>query len=178
MLLHDARRDARVGQDGELVLLDDQDRSTWDRARIVEGEAILDRAVRMGRPGPYQVQAAIASVHAVATSTETTDWEEIAALYETLWRLSPTPVVGLNHAVAVAMRDGPEAGLTRLAALDPDGALDGYHLYHAARADLLRRLGRRPEAAAAYTAALAAVTNPIERRFLEGRLVEVVATEG
>ena len=175
MLLHDARRESRVGADGELVLLEDQDRSTWDRARIVEGEAILDRAVRMGRPGPYQLQAAIASVHAVATSTETTDWEEIAALYEALWRLSPTPVVGLNRAVAVAMRDGPEAGLAWLAALDPDGALDGYHLYHAARADLLRRMDRRQEAATAYEAALAAVTNPVERRFLERRLAQVAA---
>jgi RNA polymerase sigma-70 factor (ECF subfamily) len=173
MLLHDARRDARVDALGELVLLEDQDRSRWDRARIVEGEAILDRALRMRRPGPYQLQAAIAAVHVVATSTETTDWGEIVALYGALWALTPTPVVALNHAVAIAMRDGPAVGLDRLDRLDATGVLGGYHLYHAARADLLRRLGRRSEAAGAYAAALAVVTHPAERRFLERRLDQV-----
>ena len=173
MLLHDARREARVSADGELVLLEDQDRSRWDRARIVEGEAILERALRMRRPGSYQLQAAIAAVHAVATSAETTDWAEIAGLYAALGRLSPSPVIALNHAVAVAMRDGPEAGLARIDALDAGGALEGYHLYHAARADLLRRLERPEAAGAAYQAALERATNPVERRFLERRLAEV-----
>jgi len=175
MLLHDARREARVDADGELVLLDDQDRSTWDRARIVEGEAVLDRALRIRQPGPYQLQAAIAAIHGAATNSETTDWAEIAALYEVLLRMAPSPVVALNHAVAIAMRDGPEAGLAQLARLDADGALDGYHLYRAARADLLRRLGLRSDAAEAYEAALATVTNPIERRFLERRRAQVAA---
>jgi RNA polymerase sigma-70 factor (ECF subfamily) len=173
MLLHDARREARVDADGELVLLEDQDRSRWDRARIVEGEAILERALRMRRPGPYQLQAAIAAVHAVATSSETTDWAQIAGLYGVLGSMDRSPIVALNHAVAIAMRDGPEAGLARIDGLDADGVLEGYHLYHAARADLLRRLGRGPEAGIAYEAALALATNPVERRFLERRLEEL-----
>jgi RNA polymerase sigma-70 factor, ECF subfamily len=178
MLLHDARREARVDAAGDLVLLEDQDRSRWDRARIVEGEAILERALRMGHAGPYQLQAAIAAVHAVATTTETTDWGQIAGLYEALGRSAPSPVVALNHAVAVAMRDGPAAGLARLAAIDPDGALDGYHLYHAARADLLRRQGDDAAAAAAYRSALETVTNPTERRFLEHRLAQMTGNAG
>jgi RNA polymerase sigma-70 factor (ECF subfamily) len=177
MLLHDARRDARVDADGRLVLLADQDRTAWDRARIVEAEAILERAVRMGRPGPYQVQAAIVAVHAAAVTAEATDWAQIVALYEALLRMTPTPVVALNHAVAVAMRDGPEVGLARLDLLGADDGLDGYHPYHAARADLLRRLGRHEPAAAAYRAALATVANATERRFLEERLADVSGSE-
>ncbi|MFN8622284.1 MAG: RNA polymerase sigma factor [Chloroflexota bacterium] len=173
MLLHDARREARIGEDGELVLLEDQDRSRWDRARIVEGEAILERAMRMRRPGPYQVQAAIAAVHAVAPTADTTDWAQIAALYDALRRMSDSPVIDLNHAVAVAFRDGPAAGLARMDSLAGDETLAGYHLYHAARADLLRRLGERAAAAAAYRAALERVTNPVEQRYLERRLAEV-----
>lgn len=173
MLLHDARRDARVADDGELVLLEDQDRSRWDRARIVEGEALLERALRMRRPGPYQLQAAIAAVHAVATSSETTDWDQIAGLYEVLRSIDGSPIVALNQAVAIAVRDGPEAGLARIDALDASGALEGYHLYHAARADLLRRSGQRDEAASAYRAALKRATNPVERRFLDRRLAEM-----
>jgi RNA polymerase sigma-70 factor (ECF subfamily) len=173
MVLHDARRDARLGDDGEMVLLEHQDRSRWDRARIVEGEALLERALRMRRPGPYQLQAAIAAVHAVATSSETTDWAQITGLYEVLRSLDGSPVVALNHAVAIAMRDGPGAGLAHIDALGASGALDAYHLYHAARADLLRRSGRRDEAAVAYRAALERATNPVERRFLDRRLAEM-----
>lgn len=175
MLLHDARREARLAADGELVLLEHQDRSRWDRARIVEGEAILERALRMRRPGPYQLQAAIAATHAVATSSETTDWDQIVGLYAVLGGMDGSPIVALNHAVAIAMRDGPDAGLARIEALDAGGALGGYHLYHAARADLLRRTGRRDEAARAYRAALDRATNPVERRFLGRRLAEIDA---
>jgi RNA polymerase sigma-70 factor (ECF subfamily) len=173
MLLHDARRDTRVDAGGELVLLEDQDRGRWDRARIAEGERILEAAMRRRRPGPYQLQAAIAAVHAGAPTAAATDWAQICALYDALVRMAPSPVVELNRAAAVAMRDGPERGLLLIDGLRHDGRLEGYHLYHAARADLLRRLGRGPEAAIAYTRALGSVTNPTERRFLERRLAEV-----
>jgi RNA polymerase sigma-70 factor, ECF subfamily len=173
MLLHDARRETRVDEAGELVLLEDQDRGRWDRSRIAEGQRVLREAMGMRRPGPYQLQAAIAAVHASALTPAATDWAEICALYDVLLRVAPSPVVELNRAAAVAMRDGPEQGLLLIDGLRHDGLLDGYHLYHAARADLLRRLGRRPEAAAAYARALGSVTNPTERRFLERRLVEV-----
>jgi len=164
MLLHDSRRAARFAG-GELVLLDDQDRSLWDRARIGDGKRALDRALALRRPGPYQLQAAIAALH----TEEPRDWREIAALYGRLARLTASPVVELNRAIAVAEAEGPDAGLALLDALD----LDAYHYLHAARADLLRRLGRRDEAAAAYARALELATAEPERRFLERRLGQV-----
>ncbi|MCW3013430.1 MAG: putative polymerase, sigma-24 subunit, subfamily [Solirubrobacterales bacterium] len=170
MLLQDSRRDARVGADGALVLMDDQDRSRWDAAAIDRGTALLERALRLRRPGPYQVQAAIAALHAQAPTAADTDWAQIVALYDELLRLAPTPVVALNHAVAVAMAHGPEHGL-RL--LDDVPGLDDHHLLHAARADLLRRMGRTDEATAAYRGALACARNRRERDFLERRLDEL-----
>lgn len=171
MLLHDARREARVGETGELVLLEDQDRSRWDRAEIEEGTALVDRTLRLGRPGPYQIQAAVAALHAAAARPEDTDWPQIALLYGRLAELQPTPVVALNRAAAVAMAEGPDSGLALMAPLA--GALDRYHLFHSARADLLRRLGRHEESADAYRRALALASNEVERRFLERRLREV-----
>jgi RNA polymerase sigma-70 factor, ECF subfamily len=168
MLLHDSRRDARVAADGTLVLLDDQDRSLWDVEEIEAGRRALDRALRLRRPGPYQVQAAIAALH----TEPVPDWHEITALYERLLQLSPSPVVRLNHAVAVAMRDGPERGLALIESLP----LDSYYLFHAARADLLCRLGRGDEASAAYTQALDLVESDPERRYLESRRSELAAT--
>jgi len=173
MLLHDARREARTGSAGELVLLEDQDRSRWDRAAIEEGRALLDRAVRLGRPGSYQMQAAIAELHDAAARAGDTDWRQIAALYARLAGLAPSPVVELNRAVAIAMADGPEAGLTLLDALVGDERLATYPYLQSARADLLRRLGRRAAAAAAYRAALALTANDVERAFLTRRLAEV-----
>jgi RNA polymerase sigma-70 factor (ECF subfamily) len=175
MLLHDARRAGRVDDAGDLVPLEDQDRSLWDRATVEEGLAHLDGALRRRRPGPYQVQAAIAACHATAPDAAATDWTQIALLYGELARLAPSPVVELNRAVAVAMADGPEAGLRLVDALEGSGELAGYHLLAATRADLLRRLGRRDEAAAAYGAALALGPNEAERRYLTRRLREVGA---
>jgi RNA polymerase sigma-70 factor, ECF subfamily len=166
MLLHDARREARLDDAGELVLLDEQDRLLWDAARIAEGRRVLDRALPLRRPGPYQLQAAIASLHLEPV----TDWAQIAALYGRLGCLAPSPVVELNRAVAVAMADGPERGLSLIDGID---GLDGYRHLHSARADLLRRLGRSPEAAASYRRALELATQPAERAFLERRLAEV-----
>jgi RNA polymerase sigma-70 factor (ECF subfamily) len=171
MLLHHSRRDARVDASGELVLLEDQDRSRWDHDMIDEGLALLDRVRGLSALGPYQLQAAIAAVHARAPRPEDTDWPQIAALYEALSAAAPSPVVELNRAVSVAMADGPERGLRMLEPLAE--ALDGYHLFHSARADLLRRLNRFDEAGAAYERALELATNPQERRFLERRLGEV-----
>ena len=173
MLLHDARREARTDAQGELVLLDAQDRSKWDRGRIADGERILQSAVQRRRPGPYVLQAAIAALHSTAVSASNTDWAEICVLYDALLALLPTPIVALNRAAAIAMRDGPAAGLARLDDLAADAELEQYHLFHAARADLLRRLDRRDEASAAYVRALALATNPAERRFLERRLAQV-----
>lgn len=173
MLLHDARRDAREAEDGSLVLLEDQERGQWDRARIAEGAALVDRALRMGRPGPYQLQAAIAALHDEAARPSDTDWPQIVALYGALAAIEPTPVVELNRAVAVAMAEGPAAGLVRMDHLADSGLLDEYPYLHSARADLLRRLGRNDEAAAAYQRALTLTTNAPERRFLTGRLAEV-----
>jgi RNA polymerase sigma-70 factor (ECF subfamily) len=173
MRLHHSRSRARVAADGSLVLLDDQDRSLWDRDRIAEGIELTDRAFRRNAVGPYQLQAAIAAVHAEAEAPEDTDWDRIVGLYGLLEQLHPSPVVALNRAAAVAMASGPEAGLAGLEPLATD--LDRYHLYHAARADLLRRLGRREEAAAAYRAASELTENETERRFLAGRLEEVSA---
>jgi RNA polymerase sigma-70 factor (ECF subfamily) len=178
MLLHDARRQARVEANGTLVLLEDQDRSRWDTARIREGQALIERAIAMARPGPYQVQAAIASLHDTAARPEETDWAEIASLYETLLRMQPTPVVELNLAVAVAMRDGPATGLAMVDALVDEGALDDYSYLHAARADLLRRLERWSESRTAYERALRLTTNGTERAFLTRRLDEVRSREG
>jgi RNA polymerase sigma-70 factor (ECF subfamily) len=169
MLLQDSRREARVSARGELVLLEGQDRSLWDRDEIEEGLALVRRALR-GSRGPYALQAAIASLHAEAETAEATDWPQIAALYGTLARVAPGPVVELNRAVAVAMADGLEAGLDLIDRIE---GLDAYHLFHSARADLLRRLGRTGEAAAAYERALQLATNAIERRFLRRRLHEL-----
>jgi RNA polymerase sigma-70 factor (ECF subfamily) len=169
MLLHDARREARVGPAGELILLDDQDRSRWDAARIAEGRALVERALGMGRPGPYQLQAAIAALHDEAATATDTDWAQIAALYAALARSDPSPVVQLNFAVAVAMADRPEVGLAMMDGIVADGALDSYPYLHAARADMLRRLERWTEAAAAYDRALELTSNGVERSFLEGR---------
>jgi RNA polymerase sigma-70 factor (ECF subfamily) len=173
MLLHDARRQARTGPSGELVLLDDQDRTLWDRARIDAGGALLERALRMRRPGPYQIQAAIAAVHDDAATPGQTDWPQIAALYEALAAHEPSPVVELNRAVAVAMVEGAEAGLARMDRLDAAGQLADYPYLHAARADLLRRLGRGEEARAAYRRASDLTANSAERAFLERRMREV-----
>ena len=172
MLLHDARRVARLDAHGDLVTLEDQDRGKWDGAEIAEGVMLLEGALRRGRPGPYQVQAAIAACHATAATAPDTDWAQIAGLYEHLARFLPTPVVALNHAVAVAMAEGPAAGLPLVAALEASGKLAGYHLLPATRADLLRRLGRRAEAAEAYREALEAASTDAERRFLRRRLAE------
>jgi RNA polymerase sigma-70 factor, ECF subfamily len=173
MLLHDARRRARVDAAGALVPLDQQDRTAWDARAIAEGLDVLDRALRRNWPGPYQVQAAIAACHASAPEAAATDWPQIAMLYGELARLVPSPVVELNRAVAVAMAQGPEAGLTLVDALEMSGALAGYHLLPATRADLLRRLGRRDEAAGAYRRALELAAAEPERGYLGRRLSEV-----
>ena len=173
LLLHDARREGRVGSAGELVLLEDQDRDRWDRAKIGEGIRMLDQAMRRGPPGPYRLQAGVAALHAVAPTAAATDWRRILALYDRLMEVAGSPVVALNRAVAVAMVEGPAAGLELMDALAASGDLDGYHLLHAGRADLLRRRGRRPEAATAYRRALELATNPVERAFLTRRLAEV-----
>uniref|UniRef100_A0AAU1I840 RNA polymerase sigma factor n=1 Tax=Streptomyces sp. NBC_00180 TaxID=2903632 RepID=A0AAU1I840_9ACTN len=172
LLLHDARRHTRVDAAGDLVTLEDQDRTAWDRAEADEGAALLETALRRGRPGPYQIQAAIAACHTTAPSAEDTDWADIAALYGELARLVPSAVVRLNRAVAVGMADGTDAGLALVAELEDEGDLAGYHLLPATRADLLRRSGRSDEAAQAYRSALELVENDAERRFLERRLAE------
>lgn len=175
MLLQESRRAARASAGGELVRLEEQDRSLWDRGLIAEGTALVERALASRRFGPYTIQAAIAAVHAAAGEPAATDWNEIAGLYDVLLRLEPSPVVALNRAVAIAMRDGPAAGLALVDAILAEGALAGYHLAHAARADLCRRLGRIDEARAAYGRALALVRQAPERRFLECRLAELEA---
>jgi RNA polymerase sigma-70 factor (ECF subfamily) len=169
MLLHDSRRDARV-QDGLLVTLEEQDRDTWDRAEISEGLALVDKALARGPLGPYQLQAAIAALHAQARSPQQTDWTQIAVLYERLLDFNRSPVIALNHGVAVAMSAGFEAGLTRIEALNE---LDRYYLFHAARADILRRMNRFQEARAAYEQALSLATNRIEQEFLKRRVEQV-----
>jgi len=170
MLLHDARRSTRIDATGALIPLEEQDRSHWQRDEIAEGLAILEAALRRRRRGPYQLQAAIAALHAEAERAEATDWEQIAVLYAGLLNEQPSPVVELNAAVALAMARGPEPGLAWIARLEQGGELAGYHLLPAARADLLRRLGRAKEAAASYRAALALVRSPAERLYLERRL--------
>jgi RNA polymerase sigma-70 factor (ECF subfamily) len=176
LLLHDARRAARVDSAGDLVPLEEQDRALWDDVAIAEAVELLDAALRRERPGPYQVQAAIAACHATARAPAATDWGEIAALYERLGAMVPSAVIQLNRAVAVAMAEGPEAGLAIVAALESSGDLAGDHLLPATKADLLRRLERRDEAACAYGEALDLTTSESERRYLTRRLSEVSGT--
>lgn len=183
MLLQDSRRETRVDAAGNLVTMEEQDRSHWDRAEIEEGTQFVEGALRRHRVGPYQLQAGIAAVHANAASSADTDWHEIAALYAELAAISPSPVVALNYAVTIAMSEGLEAGLARVDALGASELADGgklreYHLYHAARADLLRRLERNSDAAAAYREALRLATNDVERNYLTRRLVEVSSVRG
>ena len=173
MLLHDARRSTRVDEAGEMVALEQQDRDRWDREAIAEGVGLLDAALRHHRPGPYQVQAAIAACHATAAEAADTDWTEIAGLYGVLLQMVPSPVVELNRAVAVAMPDGPAEGLRLLEELEASGKLAGYHLLPATRADLLRRLGRLADAADAYREARGLASNDTDRRYLARRLAEV-----
>lgn len=173
MLLHDSRRAARVNSEGELVPLEEQNRTLWNAAQIQEGTGLVESALRLQSVGAYQLQAAIAAIHAEATCPQDTDWRQIAELYTELYRLSPTPIIALNHAVAVALSEGIERGLAIIDRLGASGELDAYYLFHAARADLLRRLGRHPDAKDAYHRALAHVTNPVERRYLSRRLREV-----
>jgi RNA polymerase sigma-70 factor (ECF subfamily) len=175
MLLQDSRRAARTDSQGELVTLEDQDRGRWDRAEIAEGQQVLHGALRAGRPGPYQLQAVIASCHASADEAAETDWPVIARVYGQLARITPSPVVELNRAVAVGMAQGPEAGLALVDSLAESGALAGYRLLPAARADLLRRLGRQAEAADAYAEALALAGTDAERRYLARRQAEASA---
>ena len=174
MLLHDARREARVGSDGEIVLLEDQDRSLWDTGRIAEGGELLERAMRMRRPGPYQLQAAIAAVHDAALTDGSTDWRQIAALYGSLALATGSPVVEPNRAVAIAMADGPAVGLALVEQIADSGQLAEYPYLHAARADLLRRLGRSEEAVSAYRRALELTSNDKERGFLDRRIRELI----
>lgn len=182
LLLHDARSGTRYTAAGDIVLLEDQDRTRWDRAEIEEGARLLESAWRRGTPGPYQLQAAIAAQHTLAATPEQTDWDRIASLYADLLAVAPSPVVALNHAVAVAMVDGPAAGLALIDRIDGLDDLRRYHLLHSTRADLLRRLGRKQEAAAAYRRAHELATNPADRRFLAGRLRDLdappAATDG
>ena len=173
MLLHEARRAARTNADGELVLLPEQDRSLWNRAHIEEGRTLVERALTSRRFGPYTLQAAIAAVHAEARSADETDWKQIVGLYDVLLRADPSPIVELNRAVAIAMRDDPAAGLALIEQLIDRGELANYHLLHAARADLCRRLGRVEQAREAYARAIALTQQEPERRFLEGRLREL-----
>jgi RNA polymerase sigma-70 factor (ECF subfamily) len=173
MLLQESRRAARTTASGELVLLADQDRALWNRAQIADGVALVEGALASGTVGPYTVQAAIAAVHAQAPEAAATDWARIVALYDVLMRANPSPVVELNRAVAVAMRDGPAAGLALIDALLAEGDLDDYYLAHSARADLCRRLGRRADAGASYRRALELTQQASERRFLEMRLAEL-----
>jgi RNA polymerase sigma-70 factor, ECF subfamily len=170
MLLQESRRAARTSPTGELILLENQDRSLWNRAQIAEGVALVERALKSRRFGPYTLQAAIAAVHAEAESAAATDWRQIVALYNQLVRMQPSPVVQLNRAVAIAMRDGPEAGLTQIDAVLEHGELANYYLAHAARADMCRRLGRTDEARAAYEKARSLTQQEPERQFLEERI--------
>ena len=173
MVLQDSRRAARASATGELILLEDQDRSRWNRDQITEGVACVQRALSMGQVGPYTIQAAIAAAHAQAPTAAATDWSQIVTLYTLLLQVEPSPVIELNRAVAVAMRDGPEAGLTLIDAILKRGDLGTYHLAHAARADLCRRLGRTKEAHTSYQRALSLTQQEPERRFLEKRLAEL-----
>lgn len=177
MLLHDARRDARVDKDGNLIVLEEQNRGLWDQRQIAEALPLVKEALN-GEPRPFALQAAIAAVHCQSARAEDTDWPQIVSYYDLLERVQPSPIVSLNRAVAVAMANGPKAGLALIDKLDAQGELEGYHLLHAARADLLRRLGSAEESAKSYKQALALVTNDSERRFLERRLREVQSANG
>jgi RNA polymerase sigma-70 factor (ECF subfamily) len=178
MLLHDSRRQARVDADGAVVVLEEQDRRRWNREEVGEGLALLDRALLLRRPGPYQVQAAIAALHTQAERAEETDWRQIALLYQSLARLTPSPIVELNRAVALAMADGPQEGLRLIEAQRLEESLVTYHLFYAARADLLRRAGRLDEAAIDYSRALHLCENGAERRFLQRRLSALAEHDG
>jgi len=178
MLLHDSRRDARLDEAGDLVLLEEQDRSRWNREQIAEGQALVERALRSRRFGPYTLQAAIAAVHAGAPNASATDWRQIVGLYDVLVRIEPTPIVELNRAVAIAMRDGPEAGLALIESILERGELAQYGLAHAARADLCRRLGRAADARESYRRALDLTRQEADRRFLEWRLAELGVDAG
>ena len=173
MLLQNSRRAARVNDRGELATLDEQDRSLWDRDAIEEGVRLVETALSLGRVGSYQIQAAIAAVHAEATNADETDWRQIVALYEELMRTTSSPVVALNHAAAVAMSEGFERGLSLIESAGASGALDNYYLYHASRADLLRRLNQTEEATAAYRKALSLTTNTVEQNYIRSRLREL-----
>jgi RNA polymerase sigma-70 factor (ECF subfamily) len=173
MLLQDSRRDARVNDDGELVTLEEQDRSRWDAREIDEGVSLVQHALRLRRVGNYQLQAAIAAVHAEAQTAAETNWRQIVALYEELLRLTASPIVALNHAAAVAMSEGFERGLGLIEAANENDALQNYYLFHASRADLLRRLHRYDEAAAAYETALSLTTNRVEQNYIRHRLAEI-----
>jgi RNA polymerase sigma-70 factor (ECF subfamily) len=173
MLLQDSRREARTNEDGELVTLEEQDRSLWNRRQIEEGLELAERALRQQRVGPYQLQAAIAALHAEAAVASETDWAQIAALYRELMRLNSSPVIALNHAAAVAMCDGPEEGLILIEAAGDSGRLDNYYLYYAARGDLLRRLHRVEESKAAYKRAIELSTNSVEQKFMKRRIEEM-----
>ena len=170
MLLQDSRREARVNEQGELVTLEEQDRSLWNAAEIEEGVNLVQKALRLRRVGSYQLQAAIAAVHAEARAADQTDWRQIVALYEELMRITSSPIVALNHAAAVAMADGCEKGLALIDAICAGGALQNYYLFHASRADLLRRLHRFDEAVAAYEVALSLTTNEIEQNYIRRRI--------
>jgi RNA polymerase sigma-70 factor (ECF subfamily) len=173
MLLHDSRRNARTNENDELVTLDEQDRSLWDQNEIEEGLQLVERALSLRRIGNYQLQAAIASVHAEAKSADQTDWKQIASLYRELLRINPSPVIALNHAAAVAMSEGLQAGLALVDLAGASGKLDNYYLFYAARADLLRRLNRREEAIEAYSQALALTTNRVEQTYIRRRVAEL-----
>ncbi|HSS19892.1 MAG TPA: RNA polymerase sigma factor [Pyrinomonadaceae bacterium] len=177
LLLQDSRRHARIGENGELVTLDDQDRTLWDQKEIAEGLALVESALQLRRVGVYQLQAAIAAVHAQARSAVETDWRQMVALYNELLRLNPSPVIELNQAVAIAMSEGLEQGLQRIEVVGAEGRLENYYLFHAARADLLRRLGRSAEARAAYERALELTANQVEQNFVRRRLDELAGSK-
>jgi RNA polymerase sigma-70 factor (ECF subfamily) len=172
MLLHDSRREARLDEQGNIVVLEEQDRTKWNKAQIEEALPLVEEALR-GRVGPFTLEAAISAAHCRASRPEETDWQQIVRLYNVLSQIMPSPVVSLNRAVAVAMAVNPQAGLDIIDSLEESGDLNDYHLLHAARADLLRRTGAQEKAAKSYSRALELVTNESERRFLEGRLREV-----
>lgn len=174
MLLQDSRRNARIDDRGELVTLEDQDRSKWDRAEIEEGLKLVEQALRRGSAGPYQLQAAIAALHAEAVTASKTDWTQITALYRALMRINSSPIIALNYAAAVAMSQGPEEGLRLITAAGNSGKLDNYYLFHAARADLLRRLGRDDSAREAYSRALELTNNQVEQQYIRRRIAELV----
>jgi RNA polymerase sigma-70 factor, ECF subfamily len=178
MLLQDSRREARINNRGELVILEEQDRSTWDGKKIEEGIRLVERALPLGRVGNYQIQAAIAAVHAEAKTAGETDWPQIVALYQELMRVNSSPIVALNHAVAVAMTGEVTEGLVLMDEANSTKRLEPYYLFHASRADLLRRLRRKEEATTAYRRALALTTNPVEQQYLRRRLGEVSETNG